>query len=171
MTFRLVKSKKTTIILGIIGCVLAFTGMLFSFILENDLQNRAYYIGTPLISGMILLLGLKVFYPINDIGEIKITSDQIEIEEKEYNIKLSYADIENIRLIINGYEMELKRNWWILSREFFPYEHGHSNEIIITPKSKSKIKCRFFLNNKTEENKLISTLANASNEYNFELKK
>src|SRR5690606_36658988 len=120
-------------------------------ILDNELTHRPYYIGTPLIIGVLILAIIKVAFPTENIGRLIINDIGIEIQKTDSLLKLAYNDIENIRLNIYGYEMELKRNWWILSREFFPLEHGHNNEIIIATKEKAVTKSNFFLNNKWEE--------------------
>lgn len=170
MTFKIKQSKKITIRLLIFGFAMTFIGILFSFILDNELTHRPYYIGTPLIIGVLILAIIKVAFPTENIGRLIINDIGIEIQKTDSLLKLAYNDIENIRLNIYGYEMELKRNWWILSREFFPFEHGHNNEIIIATKEKAVTKSNFFLNNKREEKELIDRLTAASKDFNFNLK-
>lgn len=169
ITFKIVKLKKSTTALIVIGSTLTFLGVLLAFTLDDDIKHRPYHIGIPLIIGMTTLLALKIISPTEVIGQFSINPDSIEIQRTDFSLKLNYTDIENIRLIIIGYEMELNRNWWILSREFFPFNHGHSNKVIITNKDKTKTNSRFFLKSKPDENRLIETLTNTSKDYNFSL--
>ena len=170
LTLKIKTPKKVTKIFTLFGIILTSLGIVLSFILDNDFDYRSFYIGTPLTAGIIILIILKVFFPIEDVGKIVLDDNSIEICKADNDLEFLYSDIKDIRLVINGYEMELKRSWWFLPREIFPYEYGHNNQITLETKDKIKSKALFFLNNESEEKELIALLSNASKDFNFNLK-
>ncbi|MCO5258567.1 MAG: hypothetical protein M9916_00285 [Crocinitomicaceae bacterium] len=170
ISLKIKQLKRRTILFIVVGITLFLIGVLLSFFLDDDTENSQYYVGIPLITGLALLFILKIILPIENKGELIIDTNGILIKRADVNLEIPYNNIKSIHLKINGYEMELKRNWWIFSSEFFPYEHGHNNEIIIVNKNLSRTKSNFFLINKTQENKLIEILKINSKEFNFDLK-
>ena len=168
--FDIKEPKRTTKQLTVLGWTILLTGIVLSFVLEMETNGRSLIIGVPLISGLLILLSLKVVYPLSKQGILEITDSKVRILKDKEKIVIDLNDVSEIELRLGGGYMAMNKSWWPLSREFFPYEHGHDNEIYLIKTDGQKIKSRLYLPGKRHETKLKKMLNDLTNNLKIELK-
>lgn len=170
--------KPITKRLSALGWSLVIFGLSFYFVVlhfsESIANWRISWIGfSPLVilfSGLIVLLILKVVYPLESQGAVEISNTQVKISKNKDKKIIDLNQISKIELRIGGGHMTLNKSWWLLSREFFPFEHGHYNKIILKRKDGQQINSPLFLSGERQERRLRKILSELTDKQNIELK-
>lgn len=165
IALKIKQPKKSTLILFFTGLFFMLLGLCFSIL---EVENK-YLIGAPLILGILISLYVKVTYPLKEVGKLIITRESIEIQKNNTSI-VNFNDVQLLQLKINGYELELKKDWTFFSRDLFPYEPGHNNTIKVTTIGNQIHKTKFFISGKNTEKILVNQFKLLAELYNFDLK-
>lgn len=168
--FDIKEPKRATKQLTVLGWTILLTGIVLSFALDMDTSGRSIIISIPLIGGLLILLTLKVVYPLTKNGFIEISDSKVSVLTDNEKIIIELTDVTEIELRLGGGYMTMNKSWWPLSREFFPYEHGHDNEIYLKKTDGQQIKSRLFLTGERHEKRLKQILSELTDKQNIELK-
>jgi hypothetical protein len=168
--FDIKEPKRSTKQLTVLGWTILLTGIVLSFALDMETNGRSFIIGVPLIGGLLILLSLKVVYPLTNQGFIEFSDSRVRILNDQEERIIDLNDVTEIELRIGGGYMTMNKSWWPLSREFFPYEHGHDNEIYLKKTDGNKIKSRLYLTGERHEGKVKKMLSELTDKLNIELK-
>jgi len=168
--FDIKEPKRVTKQLTILGWSILLTGIVLSFAVDMETKGRNLIIGIPLIGGLLILLSLKVIYPLRKQGFIEISDSKVSISKDQEKSIIDLTDVTKIELRLGGGYMTMNKSWWPLSREFFPFEHGHDNELILKQTDGQKINSRLFLTGVRHERMLKKILSELTDKQNIELK-
>lgn len=168
--FDIKEPKLITKRLTILGWTILLAGITLSFAVDMETDGRLVIIGVPLISGLLILLTVKLIYPLKSQGSFEISNTQISISKDKDETIIDLHKVSEIELRLGGGQMTLNKSWWPLSKEFFPFEHGHNNEIIFKQTDGQKINSRLFLTGKRHERELKNILSELTDNQNIVLK-
>lgn len=169
ISYKLIEYRKSLVLLRNIAVVTLVSSIILFLILNIYFEHKSVILGVTFIIGFLVLLALRIYFPTDEIGKICFRDEQIEATIHDNLTLIPYEEIKNITLIFYGHEMQLKRNWSIFSKDLFPYELGHNNQLIITLNSSFKKKYRIFLFHNRETEWLLERLNSASRKYNFSI--
>jgi len=149
------ESNKLVDNLRIISGIIWVIGII---VLTNN-DNKPNYYFYPLVIPALYLLITKVYYPLHIIGEIRFETGHVEIEKNNHIEIIKYNELSKIGLNIEAEHMELGKDRIFPVREFFPFEHGHQNQIEFIYQNNKRIKTDFYLENKSQTRILTELIA------------
>src|SRR5690554_5332208 len=164
------RPKKLTKRLTILGWIILFVGIILSFVLKQETSARLLIIGGSLVVGLLILLSLKVLYPLEKTGLIELSHSEIKITDNHNTMTLDINQIIKIEVAIGGGHMTVNKGWWPLSREFFPFEHGHDNELHFKKSDGKTISTAIYLADDKQEKQFKNLLTDFVDKQKIELK-
>ena len=168
ISLKIIKESKSSKFISLIALLCILFSITLS-LLEIKFNYSKYVIMSMFLIGFLILVRLKISTPVNQIGYFNINFKEIDIIKNKIQTTNSIQEIKKIDLNLKGKELELKKNWNILSKEIFPFEEGYNNTIKITLNNDNTLESNFYLNSIKTEKKLIRILTNVSLKYNIEL--